>query len=58
MGQQGPRYLGDHLASRLGPLSVGRLFVFAGQHAFSGGAILKGELADDPTEGRDFNVPN
>lgn len=51
-------YLCDHLASRLGPLSVSCPFVFAGQNSFSGGPILKRELADDPTERRHFNVPN
>lgn len=33
-------------------------FPFEGEDSLSGGAILQSELADDPTEAGDFNVPD
>lgn len=57
VGQQ-EVYLSDHLASGLGSLPVSGSFAFEREDSFSGGSILESELADDPTESRDFNVPH
>lgn len=51
-------YLGDHLAAGLGSFSVSGSFPFQGEDSLSGGAVLQRELADDPTEAGDFNVPH
>lgn len=51
-------YLCDHLASGLGSLSVSGSFSFEGEDSLSGGSVLQRELADDPTETGDLNVPD
>lgn len=51
-------YLSDHLAAGLGSLTVGGPFASECKDSLPGGAIFKGELADDAAESRHLDVPD
>lgn len=58
MGGAAGGYLGDHLASGLGSLTVCGSFAAERQHSLSGGPIFESKFADDAAESRHLDVPD